>query len=315
MRKPVINKKVKIVFIGLLAIAFVTVAASYINSLSIDILNPKGVIAAKQYNLLVFTTILGFIVVVPVFIITIAIAWRYREGNTKAAYTPNASTNRLAETIWWGIPVVLIIILSIVTWISTYDLDPHKPLASNVKPLTVQVVALDWKWLFIYPEQNIATVNLVQFPVNTPVNFEITADAPMNSFWIPQLGGQIYAMAGMTTKLNLNATENGEYKGSSANISGEGFAGMKFTAKASSQTDFDHWVTLVKKSQNHLTNDEYDKLATKSQNNPTTYYASSAEGLYDTILMKYMAPAAHTDASQTNTITDDSHMNMDMKAH
>jgi cytochrome o ubiquinol oxidase subunit 2 len=309
------NNRIKIILSTAFAILFVAAAIWYISGLRIEMLHPKGVIAQKEYNLLIFTTLLGFVVVIPVFIMAIVIAWRYRESNTKATYTPNAGGNRIAETIWWSIPIILIAILSVVTWNSTHDLDPHKPLASNIKPVTIQVIALDWKWLFIYPEQNIATVNLVQFPSNTPVNFEITADAPMNSFWIPQLSGQIYAMAGMTTKLHLNATENGDYKGSSANISGEGFSGMKFTARATSQADFDRWVVSAKKSSNNLSLSEYKTLAKQSKNNPETLYASSSEGLYDTILMKYMMPKTNTDSSAPQSMPDmdhSTHMNMEM---
>jgi cytochrome o ubiquinol oxidase subunit 2 len=306
------KNKVIYTLLGLLGCAFVGVAIWYISTLHIDMLNPKGLVALKEYNLLVFTTVLGMVIVIPVFVIAIVIAWRYRESNTKATYTPNISGNRLAETIWWGIPIILITILSVVTWFSTHDLDPHKPLVSNVKPVTVQVVALDWKWLFIYPEQNIATVNLVQFPVNTPVNFEITADAPMNSFWIPKLGGQIYAMAGMTTKLHLNATEIGDYKGSSANISGEGFSGMKFIARASTESDFNNWVASVKKSPLDLTLAEYTKLSAPSKNNPETMYRTSANDLYDTIVMKYMMPKTTTDEPDANDMSD---MNMEHMDH
>ncbi|MET0979723.1 MAG: ubiquinol oxidase subunit II [Candidatus Saccharimonadales bacterium] len=301
------NKRNAIILSVLFAVIFIAISIWYINGLPIEILNPKGIIAQKQYDLLVFTTLLGLIVVVPVFVMTIAIAWRYREGNTKAKYTPNKDTNRIAETIWWTIPIILITILSVVTWTSTHDLDPHKPLASTTTPITIQVIALDWKWLFIYPDQDIATVNLVQFPTDTPVNFEITADAPMNSFWIPQLGGQIYAMSGMTTKLHLNATEAGDYKGSSANISGEGFAGMKFTARATSKTDFDTWVKKVKKSPDILSETEYNSLAKQSKNNPEAFYASSADGLYDTILMKYMMPETNTHNHESSEMSDMDH--------
>lgn len=303
MRKRTTNKKLIVIPGIILATLLAGAAVWYVGSLDIAILNPKGIVAFKQYNLLVFTTLLGFIVIIPVFAMAIFIAWRYREGNTKAKYTPNVSSNRLAETIWWGIPIILIGILSVVTWTSTHDLDPHKPLASTAKPVKVQVVALDWKWLFIYPEQNIATVNYVQFPVNRPVNFEITADAPMNSFWIPQLAGQIYAMPGMSTKLHLNANEIGSYKGLSANISGEGFADMKFTAKATTKAEFDAWVIAVKRSDQKLTADTYAQLAKQSKNTPIAYYASSTAGLYDTIVMKYMMPETEktTDISQNST--------------
>ncbi|HEX7483560.1 MAG TPA: ubiquinol oxidase subunit II [Candidatus Saccharimonadales bacterium] len=289
-----INKKVRIALIALLVASFIAVAIWYISGLSIDILNPKGVVATKQYNLLVFTTLLGFIVVIPVFIMAIVIAWRYRENNHKARYTPNASTNKLAETIWWGIPIVLIIILSVVTWTSTHDLDPHKPLVSDVPAVNIQVVALDWKWLFIYPDQGIATVNFVQFPVDTPVNFSITADAPMNSFWMPQLGGQIYAMAGMTTQLHIMADTPGDYRGVSANISGEGFADMKFTARASSQADFTTWLNKTKTTPQHLDSTAYDALRKPTIANPMAYYSHAEPGLYDTIVMKYMMPKHDT---------------------
>lgn len=310
------NKNIKPTLYLLLVGVFIAVIAWYVKSLDIDILNPKGLIATKEYNLLVFTTILGFVVVIPVFVLAITIAWRYRESNTGVKYTPNIDSNRFAEILWWGIPIVLIAILSVVTWTSTHDLDPHKPLVSDVKPITVQVVALDWKWLFIYPEENIATVNLVQFPVDTPINFKITADAPMNSFWIPQLGGQIYAMAGMTTQLHLIANEKGDYNGSSANISGKGFAGMKFVARASSQADYENWLQSVKKSSQTLTSATYTSLAKPSSNQPVSYYASSDAGLYDTIVMKYMTTHTETTPENTNPAHDMSemdHMNMDMQ--
>lgn len=285
------SKKVKIILAILLAISFIGVAAWYISTLHIDILNPKGVVATKQYNLLVFTTLLGFIIVIPVFIMATLIAWRYRETNhKKARYTPNVGTNRLAETIWWGVPIILIVILSVVTWTSTHDLDPHKPLKSDTPAINIQVVALDWKWLFIYPDQNIATVNFIQFPVDTPVNFSITADAPMNSFWMPQLGGQIYAMAGMTTQLHISADTPGEYRGVSANISGEGFADMKFTAKASSQAEFAQWLKKAKTTDQRLDIASYNKLREQTIAHPVTYYGHVEDGLYDTIVMKYMMP-------------------------
>lgn len=311
MRSSTTKRRLLLACGASLALLFLLAAGWYISTLQIDMLDPKGIIALKQYKLLVFTTLLGLLVVIPVFIIAIVIATRYREGNTKATYTPNVSTNRLAEAIWWGIPIFLIGILSVVTWISTHDLDPHKPLASSVKPVTVQVVALDWKWLFIYPEQHIASVNLVQFPINTPVNFKITADAPMNSFWIPQLGGQIYAMAGMTTQLHLNATEPGDYRGVSANISGEGFADMHFTARATSQAEFDAWVATAKQTQTELTSASYAELAKQSKNVPVTVYANTETDLYDTIVMKYMMPHSSdsvTTSPNTSAMDHSEHM-------
>jgi cytochrome o ubiquinol oxidase subunit 2 len=254
------------------------------------VFNPKGVVALAEMNLIVTTTLLMLIVVVPVFTLLAVFSWRYRASNTKAKYTPDWHSNKILETVWWTIPIVIIFIIAGITWTSSHELDPYKPIVSNVPPITIQVVALDWKWLFIYPEQNIATVNFVQFPKDTPVNFRITGDAPMNSFWIPQLAGQIYAMAGMDTKLHLIASESGEYAGVSANYSGFGFSGMKFIAKVSSKEEFDKWVKDVQQSPNALSLDEYNKLAKKSRNNVVAYYSSVAEKLYTTIIMKFMTP-------------------------
>jgi cytochrome o ubiquinol oxidase subunit 2 len=304
----------KVIVASLLAIVLIVVIVRYVGSLHIPMLDPKGIVALKERNLMAFTIMLGFLIMIPVFGLTIAIAWRYREGNTKARYTPNVSTNTLAESVWWGIPIVIILVLSVITWISTKDIDPFKPLDPHTKSMTIKVVALNWKWLFIYPEAgSIATVNYVQFPVNTPVTFELTSDATMNSFWIPQLGGQLYAMPGMITKLNLNATEIGDYKGSSANISGSGFAGMKFIAKATSKSDFDSWVAKTKQIHNQLDHANYTELTKDSTNNPVTYYGSSSSDLYDTIVMKYMMPSSTETASPSTPPMDHSHMEgMDM---
>ena len=172
----------------------------------------------------------------------------------------------------------------------TYELDPYKPIVSDVKPMKIQVVALQWKWLFIYPEENIATVNYFQFPQKTPIHFEITADAPMNSFWIPRLGGQIYAMPKMKTELYLMADEPGSYNGASANLSGVGFAGMHFIAEASTDETFQEWVKNAKQSSNTLNLEEYNQLAKPSKNNPVTVYQLEEKDLFHEILMKYMLP-------------------------
>ena len=249
------------------------------------VLNPKGLIGLEQKNLMVIATWLILIVVAPVIILTFAIAWRYREGNTKARYTPLWDKNRFAEGVWWGIPLIVIAFLSVLAWNSSHQLDPFKPIVSNGKTLTIEVVALDWKWLFIYPEQKIATINYVRFPEKTPVLFKITADAPMNSFWIPRLGGQIYAMAGMTTKLYLQASEIGIFRGSSANFSGKGFSGMTFNAEATSPEDFESWIQAVKKSSPALNFEQYQQVAKPSQNNVPTTYTLEEGDLFERILM------------------------------
>ena len=248
---------------------------------------------------MITATLLMLIVVIPVFALTIFIAWRYRAGNKEARYTPDWDHNRLIEFSWWAIPTIIITGLAIVTWKSSHELDPFRPLSSTTPPMTIQVVAMQWKWLFIYPSQNIASVNFVQFPVNTPINFEITSDAPMNSFWIPRLGGQIYAMSGMSTHLHLMADTAGSYNGSSANISGEGFAGMKFIAKASTAADFDNWLQQMQSSPDQLSIERYNKLAEPSVDNPPSYYALSEQNLYDELIMKYMMPGSSLGSPST----------------
>ena len=185
---------------------------------------------------------------------------------------PIWSTTILQNTSGGGFPLVMTLIVGGFTWVKTHELDPYKPIESDKKPMTIQVVALQWKWLFIYPEEKIATVNFVQFPKDTPIRFEITADAPMNSFWIPHLGGQIYAMPKMKTELNLIANETGDFRGSSANLSGEGFAGMHFITRASSEEDYHNGWKQQKNRTSPRYFEEYKKLAAPSQNNPVEIY-------------------------------------------
>jgi len=175
--------------------------------------------------------------------------------------------------------------------VTSHSLDPSKPLASDKKPLRVQVISLQWKWLFLYPDQHVASVNYLPLPVNTPINFQLTSDAPMNSFWVPQLGGQIYTMSGMSTQLHLMASQTGDYNGSSANISGDGFADMRFKAHVTSQADFDAWVRETTTTSPQLTLDQYNVLAKPSSELSHTSYAFPVayDGLYDTVIMKYMS--------------------------
>jgi cytochrome o ubiquinol oxidase subunit 2 len=221
---------------------------------------------------------------------TFFFAYKYRATNEKAKYTPDWAHSTILEIVWWGIPCAIIIVLGTITWTSSHRLDPYKPLESKVKPITIQVIALDWKWLFIYPEENIATVNFIQFPDHVPINFKITADAPMNSFMIPQLGGQIYAMAGMQTKLHLLATEMGDYNGMSVSFSGPGFSGMKFIARVSSDADYHNWLNSVRASKESLTMGSYNKLAKPSEDNKVQYYGSVQNNLYNDVMMKFMMP-------------------------
>lgn len=277
------------IFILLILGAF-AVTVLYISRHNVPVLDPKGLIGKKERELIITASLLMLIVVIPVFILTWAFAWKYRASNAKARHDPDWEHNYIAEYCWWGVPLVIIAVLAVITWKSSHELNPFKPLESEQKPLVIQVVALDWKWLFLYPEQGIATVNAIQFPENTPLNFEITSDAPMNSFWIPQLGGQIYAMPAMRSKLHLIATEKGTFRGASANISGKGFAGMTFTATATSEEEFQQWVGMVKQSGKALDLTEYNQLAKPSEYHPVTHYTLAHPDLFHYILMKYMAP-------------------------
>ncbi|MBS0603441.1 MAG: ubiquinol oxidase subunit II [Verrucomicrobia bacterium] len=283
------KKAFKIAIVVLICLGFIALTALYISNHTIDVWEPKGMIGEKEAELLATASLLMLIVVIPVFILTWIFAWKYRESN-KSRHEPDWEHNYIAEYCWWGVPIVIIIILAVTTWKSTHDLNPFTPIENGKKPITIQVVALDWKWLFLYPEQGIATVNFVQFPEKTPISFSITSDAPMNSFWIPQLGGQIYAMPAMRSKLHLIANETGTFKGVSANLSGTGFAGMRFTAQASTDAEFDQWVLKVKQTGKHLNLDSYKQLAEPSEYNPVEYYILDQPGLFDWILMKYMSP-------------------------
>ena len=282
------KKAFKVALIILLVLAACAVTVMYMSNHNIPVLDPKGMIGEKERDLIITASLLMLIVVIPVFVLTLIFAWIYREGNTKSKHHPDWEHNYIAEYCWWGVPVFIIAVLAVITWKSSHELNPFKPIVNGKQPIVVQAVALEWKWLFIYPEHGIATINFVQFPEKTPIHFEITSDAPMNSFWIPQLGGQIYAMPAMRSNLYLIANEPGNFRGCSANISGTGFAGMKFTAKSSSEEDFDQWVQSVKQSPKNLNFEEYQSLLKPSEYVPVTYYALIQEDLFDQIIMKYM---------------------------
>ena len=254
----------------------------------LTLMDPKGRIAADEKSLILTAASLMLLVVIPVIGMTLGFAWRYRESNARAKYLPNWSYSHRIEVVVWAVPCAIIAVLGTLTWQTTHSLDPYKPLESSIKPITIDVVALDWKWLFIYPEQRIATVNEVEFPAGMPVNFKITSDTVMNVFFIPQLGSQIYAMAGMQTQVNLIADTAGTYDGLSTNFSGAGFPDMKFTATASSPADFDAWVAKVKASPNKLGLDNYSELSKPSSKDPVKYFSTVEPVLYAAVLDKYM---------------------------
>lgn len=257
------------------------------------VMAPSGDIAAQQRDLIVISTVLMLLIIIPVIFLTLFFAWRYRRSNTAATYAPEWHHSTRLEIVIWSAPLAIIIALGAVTWISTHKLDPYRPLdrldaeraiPADTKPLIVEVVALDWKWLFFYPELGIATVNELAAPVDVPINFKITASSVMNSFYIPALAGQIYAMPGMETKLHAVINRQGEYEGFSANYSGSGFSHMRFKFHGLDQAGFDAWVAQVKQQGTMLNRDAYLKLEKPSEKEPVRYYAGADADLYNAIL-------------------------------
>lgn len=282
----------KILFPLLLVALLVAGAVVFFHGVDVAVLNPQGEIADKQRALLIFASGLSLIIVIPVYSLLLFFAWRYRDGNKKAAYRPNWANNKWLEIIWWGVPAIIVLILAVVTWRTSHELDQFRPLESDTKPLEVQVVALQWKWLFIYPEQQVASVNRMPIPEKTPINLSLTSDAPMNAFWVPSLGSQMYAMSGMSSQLHLLANHAGDYRGSSANISGEGFSDMNFTVHASSREEFDAWAQMTKDHTEGLDMAVYNELAKPGAVDQPTSYTLADPRLYDKIIMKYMAPSS-----------------------
>lgn len=298
--KKIIFKRVAQVLISsLIAVAIIALLAFVSQGREIPVLDTHGTIANQQRDLIIFTFALGMLVVIPVFIMLFVIAWKYRAGNTKATYDPEFNSHLGLEALWWGIPCLIIVVLAIITAISTHATDPYKELESNVKPVKVQVVALEWKWLFIYPDKGVATLNYLNIPEKTPINLTITSDAPMNSFWVPALAGQVYAMSGMSTKLHVMADEVGTFNGSSANLSGEGFADMNFKVNSMKDADFSKWVFESSNSTTMLDSTSYAKIATQSKNDGDITYMLMDSELYTKIIMKYMS------RDTTNTSTHD----------
>lgn len=263
------------------------------------VLSPSGDIAARQRDLLVEASLLMLIVIIPVMALTVIFAWRYRQSNRAARYEPEWEHSMSIELIVWAAPLLIIICLGALTWVGTHLLDPYRPLdrtgpttaaAYTAKPLQVDVVALDWKWLFIYPQYGIATVNELAAPVGRPIDFHITASSVMNSFYIPALAGQIYAMPGMETPLHAVASRTGRYEGFSANYSGAGFSGMHFVFRAMRPEGFDDWIAAVRAGGGTLSRDRYLSLAQPSENVPVQRYAGVDPGLYRAILEFCVTP-------------------------
>src|SRR5690606_27047394 len=265
------------------------------------LLSPSGDVAVQQRDLIIWSTVLMLIIIVPVIALTFLFAWRYRASNTQAAYDPEWDHSTMLELVIWACPLLIIIALGALTWVSTHKLDPYRPLdrvaegrpvAADVRPLEVQVVALDWKWLFLYPEQGIATVNELAAPVDRPIEFKITSSTVMNSFFIPALAGQIYAMPGMQTRLHAVINHPGVYDGFSANYSGAGFSQMRFKFHGLSQAEFDQWVQAGKASGNTLDRAAYLRLEQPSVAAPAQRYGAVDPDLYGAIVDRCVEPGS-----------------------
>ncbi|WP_028919056.1 ubiquinol oxidase subunit II [Pseudoxanthomonas suwonensis] len=262
------------------------------------LLNAPGDVARQQGNLIIVSTLLMLIIIVPVISLTLFFAWRYRASNTRATYKPDWDHSLQLELVIWACPLLIIIALGAITWITTHTLDPYRPLdriaenkpvPAGVEPLEVQVVSLDWKWLFVYPEQGIATVNELAAPVDRPIRFKLTSSTVMNAFYVPALAGMIYTMPGMQTELNAVISDAGEYEGFSSNYSGAGFSGMRFRFHALDEAGFDRWVQQVRGG-DRLDRDAYLELEKPSEREPVRHFGNVEEGLYDAILNRCVDP-------------------------
>src|SRR6266568_761025 len=273
------------------ATALAFIGAAVLAGCTEGVLDPQGPIAAVERQILFNALGIMLAIVIPTILATLGVAAWFRASNKRARYRPNFEYSGRLEVLVWAIPAMTVILVGGVAWVGAHDLDPRKPMASTTKPINVQVVSLDWKWLFIYPEQGIATVNQLTIPVGTPVNFELTSSGVMNSFFVPQLGSQIYTMAGMVTRLQLQADHPGTYRGLSAQFSGDGFADMRFNVQAVPAEGFAQWVTATRSAGPTLDAQAYADLARPSQAvAPFTYHAV-VPNLFNSILSAGMQPA------------------------
>ena len=267
-----------------LVLAVLLIGTSMLGGCAGGVLDPQGPIAAAQRLILLNSTGIMLAIVIPTILATLGTAFWFRASNTRARYLPDFGYSGRLELLVWSIPIMTVILVGGVTWISSYDLDPPKPIASTEKPVRVQVVALDWKWLFIYPDHGIAAVNQLTIPAGTPIRFELTSSGVMNSFFVPQLGGQIYTMAGMVTRLYLKADQPGTFRGMSSNYSGAGFSDMVFNVNAVPADKFAQWVAATRTTGPTLDAQSYAELAKPSQAVAPFTYRAVAPDLFNGIV-------------------------------
>ena len=255
------------------------------------VLHPKGVVAEGTTSILTGSLVIMLPIVVPTILAALLFGWWYRSSNKRANYQPSFVESGKIELITWSIPLLTIMLLGSVAWIASHDLDPAKPLSSDEEPLNVQVVSLDWKWLFIYPDQNVASVNRLVIPAGVPIHFRLTSASVMNAFFVPQLGSMIYTMNGMATNLNLNANEAGSFMGLSAMFSGNGFSDMHFTTEAVPKADFDTWTKQASNGGGPtLSSQAYKDLSVQSMNVAPYTYSAVEPGLFDRIVTQELPP-------------------------
>ena len=273
-----------------LVFAVVLLGAATLGGCSQGVLDPKGPIAAAERQILFNSLGIMLAIVIPTILATLGVAYWFRASNTRARYMPEFAYSGRLEILVWSIPIMTVLLVGGVAWVGSYDLDPPKAIVSEVKPVRVQVVSLDWKWLFIYPDQGIATVNQLTVPVGTPISFELTSSGVMNSFFVPQLGGQIYTMAGMVTRLHLQADHTGLYRGMSANYSGAGFSDMHFDVDAVPAQQFAQWAAAARDSGPALDAQAYSELAKPSQAIAPFSYRAVAPGLFSGVVSSELSP-------------------------
>ena len=278
-------------------LALVALACVGLSGCDWVLLDSKGMVGLAQRDLILICIGLMLIVVIPAIVLTFVFAWRYRSGNTKARYMPDWAHSTKVEIVVWGVPLIIVAVLAVIVWKSTHALDPYKPLDIPGEPLHVEVIATDWKWVFVYPDLGIATVNQLNFPANRPLAFNITSNSTMNTFFIPQLGGQIYAMAGMRTQLHLIANEPGQFRGMSGNYSGHGFSNMKFIATASSNEEFERWVAEVRSAPQALDFNQFKALAAPSKNAPVQHFSSVEPLLFKKVIDQFIGVGENTAAA------------------
>jgi cytochrome o ubiquinol oxidase subunit II len=271
-------------------LAVVLIGAAILGGCTEGVLDPKGPIAVADRQILLNSLGIMLAIVIPVILATLGVAFWFRASNERALYRPDFAYSGRLEMLVWSIPAMTVFLVGGVAWVGSHDVSPRKPIVSTVKPLRVQVASLDWKWLFIYPDQGVASVNRLTIPVGTPISLELTSSGVMNSFFVPQLGSQIYTMAGMITRLHLQADHSGTYRGFSAQFSGEGFSDMHFDAEAVTKEKFAQWLDTARSAGPELNAKTYADLVKPSAAVTPFTYRSVAPGLFDSILISEMQP-------------------------